>query len=181
MRNLSDEIAIPDGTLFDDFVPPDEAQRQWEQLVVRIVTRHYQAASASQAAPIVVTVNLQTPQQYVVGKDPGKTMQLDQNVLGLFPKRPDNNGNVADDHQSEFRGIAYLSASASALYLGCCRRTLGSWTKNKWLPCCKSGKRFLRYRRTDLDAFMQKHELGAKNAPRVRRRALRKDGWSNAA
>jgi hypothetical protein len=177
---MYDEIQIPDGTLFDDYLPPDEARLQWTQLVVRKVTEHYerQAASAGQTAPIVVTVNLETPQQYAVNKDSGRTMQADQNVLGLFPKRPDNKGNVAGDLHSEFRGIAYLDAAASARYLGCCRRTLGSWTKKMWLPCCKSGKRFLRYRRADLDAFMQKHELGAKNAPRVRRRALRRDGQS---
>ena len=101
--------------------------------------------------------------------------------FGLGPKEnwEEKNQDAPRDKAPDYTAESeFLDAAESARRINCSRRTLGFWTAKGWLPHIRVGKRFLRYRRTDLDAFMQKHQLNAKHEPRVRRRALRRIGRS---
>jgi hypothetical protein len=119
---MNDEIAIPDGTLFDDFVPPEEAQRQWVQLVVRKVTEHYQrkAASAGQTAPIGVTINLQTPEQHAKPCEPSSTTFDYDRIEKIFLAA----------HRQPLR----VDSAELRHLLPICERTLDRWMNDRIIP-----------------------------------------------
>ncbi len=68
-----------------------------------------------------------------------------------------------------------LNKADAATYLGIRPRTLDDWRAAKAIPCIERG-RYVRFLRTDLDEFLQRHRVAAKSSPAHRPRRSRING-----
>jgi excisionase family DNA binding protein len=77
-----------------------------------------------------------------------KTHDYQARSIAPITKTPDPNSEILDKH-------------GAALFLGFSSRTLDTWIQKKRIPYVKLPGGSIRFRRSQLIAFLEKHEVGA--------------------